>query len=185
MAWTVPRTWIAGEFVTAALMNEQLRDNLNILSTYIGDDGAPSGFLLPFVQASDLTKNTDTTLEDLDGMAFAIGASETWVCIAASSTIGNGTADVKYSVTAPAGATGAFGVTGAGGAATTNGSSATFGDPVDVAIPNTVRQTIILWAVVVNGITAGTVQWQAAQDTSTAVNTIFHQNSGGIAVRVI
>lgn len=28
MAWTAPRTWVAGEIVTAALMNTHLRDNL-------------------------------------------------------------------------------------------------------------------------------------------------------------
>lgn len=28
MAWTTPRTWVAGEVVTAALLNTHLRDNL-------------------------------------------------------------------------------------------------------------------------------------------------------------
>lgn len=28
MTWTVPRTWAAGEIVTAALMNAQIRDNM-------------------------------------------------------------------------------------------------------------------------------------------------------------
>ena len=28
MAWTAPRTWVAGETVTAALMNTHVRDNL-------------------------------------------------------------------------------------------------------------------------------------------------------------
>lgn len=28
MAWTAPRTWVAGEVVTAALMNTHVRDNL-------------------------------------------------------------------------------------------------------------------------------------------------------------
>lgn len=31
MAWTAPRTWIAGELVTASLLNTHLRDNLNAL----------------------------------------------------------------------------------------------------------------------------------------------------------
>ena len=31
MAWTTPRTWVAGEVVTAALLNVHLRDNLNAL----------------------------------------------------------------------------------------------------------------------------------------------------------
>lgn len=32
MAWTSPRTWVAGEVVTAALINTHLRDNLNHLN---------------------------------------------------------------------------------------------------------------------------------------------------------
>lgn len=31
MAWTAPRTWTTGEIVTAAQMNEQVRDNLNMV----------------------------------------------------------------------------------------------------------------------------------------------------------
>ena len=31
MAWTNPRTWVAGETLTAALLNVHLRDNLNAL----------------------------------------------------------------------------------------------------------------------------------------------------------
>lgn len=31
MAWTAPRTWVAGETVTAALMNTHIRDNLKAL----------------------------------------------------------------------------------------------------------------------------------------------------------
>ena len=31
MAWTVPRTWVTGELVTAAQLNAHLRDNLNAL----------------------------------------------------------------------------------------------------------------------------------------------------------
>jgi hypothetical protein len=31
MTWTAPRTWSTGELVTAALLNEQIRDNLSYL----------------------------------------------------------------------------------------------------------------------------------------------------------
>lgn len=33
MAWTTPRTWVAGETVTAALFNTHIRDNLNALKS--------------------------------------------------------------------------------------------------------------------------------------------------------
>lgn len=29
MAWATPRTWVSGELVTAALLNQHIRDNLN------------------------------------------------------------------------------------------------------------------------------------------------------------
>lgn len=43
MAWTSPRTWNAGEFVTAALLNLHLRDNLNAI---VGGDKALSRLVL-------------------------------------------------------------------------------------------------------------------------------------------
>lgn len=33
MTWTAPRTWVAGEIVTAALLNAQIRDNELVLAT--------------------------------------------------------------------------------------------------------------------------------------------------------
>ena len=38
MAWTTPRTWVAGETVTASLMNTHVRDNLNAIAA-VGIDG--------------------------------------------------------------------------------------------------------------------------------------------------
>lgn len=35
MAWTTPRTWTAGEVVTASMMNEQVRDNLSYLKDHV------------------------------------------------------------------------------------------------------------------------------------------------------
>lgn len=32
MAWTSPRTWVAGETITASIMNTHVRDNLNYLN---------------------------------------------------------------------------------------------------------------------------------------------------------
>lgn len=37
MAWTTPRTWTTGELVTAAMMNEQLRDNENYLKDAVAN----------------------------------------------------------------------------------------------------------------------------------------------------
>ena len=37
MGWTTPRTWVTGEVVTAAQLNEQIRDNENALKGYLDD----------------------------------------------------------------------------------------------------------------------------------------------------
>jgi hypothetical protein len=55
MAWTTPVEWIADQLVTAADLNEQIRDNLLILVT-------------PLTTASGkITDLSSTTLESLDG----------------------------------------------------------------------------------------------------------------------
>ena len=43
MAWTSPRTWVANEVVTAALMNTHVRDNLSALSTHTHTGAAGDG----------------------------------------------------------------------------------------------------------------------------------------------
>jgi hypothetical protein len=134
-------------------------------------------------QSADVTFNADTTLDDLTDLNFPIGASQVWFCIGASGCISNTTPDVKYTLTAPSGATGRFGVLGPGVGITAL-SSETFGDPVAIAIPDNIDQTVFLWAMVVNSTNAGTCQWQAAQNTSNASNTIFYQDSGLVAVRL-
>jgi|TARA_Y100000310_G_scaffold317685_1_gene370846 hypothetical protein len=50
MAWTAPRTWVAGEVVTAALMNTHVRDNLRYLK---GLDGVPT------IESGLIIDNTD------------------------------------------------------------------------------------------------------------------------------
>lgn len=34
MSWTAPRTWVAGQPLNAAQLNEQVRDNLNVLAPF-------------------------------------------------------------------------------------------------------------------------------------------------------
>lgn len=47
MAWTAPRTWQPGDIVTAAQLNEQVRDNLSALHALV-----PIGTVLPFAGAA-------------------------------------------------------------------------------------------------------------------------------------
>lgn len=39
MAWTTPKTWLAGELVTETSLNTYIRDNQNILKTPIDNTG--------------------------------------------------------------------------------------------------------------------------------------------------
>lgn len=58
MAWTSPRTWVAGELVTEGNLNEQLRDNQNVLKTSIDANGkivALSSSYLADLSAANLT----------------------------------------------------------------------------------------------------------------------------------
>lgn len=57
MAWTTPRTWTTGEIVTAAHMNEQVRDN----STFVWTG---HGCHLYLSVAAQVTNNTSTTIGD-------------------------------------------------------------------------------------------------------------------------
>ena len=43
IAWTAPRTWVAGEVVTAALMNTHIRDNQLVVSTHTHSGAAGDG----------------------------------------------------------------------------------------------------------------------------------------------
>lgn len=58
MAWTAPRTWVAGEIVTAALMNTHVRDDLRYLK---GLDGAVA-------IEDDLTVDNLITSGNVDGV---------------------------------------------------------------------------------------------------------------------
>lgn len=48
MAWSSPRSWSAGETVTASLMNAHLRDNLNAISPKVAwvSIGSPDGAVI-------------------------------------------------------------------------------------------------------------------------------------------
>jgi hypothetical protein len=52
MGWTIPRTWISGEVVTKALLDEQVRDNLAFLKINIALE-TPSGLT---INAGEITK---------------------------------------------------------------------------------------------------------------------------------
>jgi len=97
MAWTSPRTWVAGAVVTAAQLNTDHRDNLGILKTSIADDGRVSGELKTFREAI-------TTLTIAAGaITLDLSLSNTFKCTLdaniTSITVSNWTASKSTPVT--------------------------------------------------------------------------------------
>jgi hypothetical protein len=73
MAWVEPRTWVAGELVTEAVLNEQLRDNLNVLKTSIDSNGKLTALSSTYV--------ADLSGSDVTGLVY-LGSANTF-------TVGN------------------------------------------------------------------------------------------------
>lgn len=71
MSWTTPRTWTPGELVTALMMNQHVRDNLNELragfltNVIIGTNPAQSG-AIRLANAERIASRNSTNSTDLD-----------------------------------------------------------------------------------------------------------------------
>ncbi len=78
MAWTTPKTWTA-VVVTVADLNTHVRDNLNILKTWIGNDGYPLW--------TSVTKTTTYTITTSDVELIYVNGTFT-ISLPASPTTG-------------------------------------------------------------------------------------------------
>jgi hypothetical protein len=194
MAWTTPRTWNPGETVTASLMNTHVRDQLNVLKTSINNDGtiATSAFLaqlglgkLIFARStSDFTKNNSTTLGDVTGLVFAIGASETWAFEFVLAGISPTAADWKFAVTFPSSPTAVrYGVDGSNPAFGADGATGTAGGVIQRESIG-FEEGLCVRGLVRNGANAGNVQLQMAQWAAVVGDTIIRADSFVIGRRV-
>jgi len=181
MAFTAYRTWVDGETPSETLFNQQIRDNGLIIKTSINDDGTLS-VLQTGRMTSDKTYTTDTTLADLTGLSFAIAASEVWMFFAAIHFVSPTAADIKFDSTLPSGAAGRHGLLGARNEITHG--SRTLGTVVDVSTIDSTDMFAIYTGTVVNSTTAGTVQVQAAQNSSSGTTTVY-TNSGITAIQIV
>lgn len=73
MAWTAPRTWVAGELVTAALMNTHVRDNLTELRA--GGIAIASQGANEIIRASSSTQFARSSTFVFDGTKMGIGTA--------------------------------------------------------------------------------------------------------------
>lgn len=60
MAWVAPRTWVVGELVTAAMMNQDIRDNSTFLNSRWNWIAAPAA------QMTDSSRDVTLDWTDLD-----------------------------------------------------------------------------------------------------------------------
>lgn len=74
MSWTAPATWLAGSTLTAAQLNEQVRDNLSYLySPQMAKVRLTSDFGAPYVSTTAITWQSDTTPGFDTGTMWASG----------------------------------------------------------------------------------------------------------------
>ncbi len=110
-----------------------------------------------------LTKNADTTLEDIPGLAFIAGAGETWVCIIYVTGSSAATPDSKWGCTMSGSGTAEMSV-GSLGQLLADEGGASF------AITTNGEYALLLIARVVGASGGDTFQVQFAQNASAASN---------------
>ncbi|MER7814089.1 hypothetical protein [Streptomyces sp. NPDC096153] len=90
-----PRTWVVGEVVTAALMNAELRDQMNALRN------AEEVVIKP----SDEPLTSSTSMQNDNHLLASLAANALYVLTARLAVTGSATGDFKMAWTLPSGAT--------------------------------------------------------------------------------
>lgn len=152
MAWSSPRTWTTGEVVTAAQMNQEVRDNLDAALP----DGVTAASWTPTLEAT----TTDPT-SSVTGREYRVGPLQFVWARFVISTGGSG----DYLVTLP---TAASGIT----ATTESGSGQIIGSfhMRDITVPYMFEGSVLL-------ATSTTVRFQATSETGdTESGRVRHDN---------
>jgi len=178
MGWTTPKTWSAGETLTAANFNTQFRDNLNTLSHLV------------VRKTADESLSSSTTLQDDNHLILPVAANEVWQfsfnIIYSSGT----TEDFKIGFTFPtSGRIDAMGVAFDGALAVSLPNVSTTTSPATPTTAlggagTTVRFPVSMQGIFTNSSTAGNVTLQWAQNTSGATTTTVYANSTLWAVKL-
>jgi len=146
-----------------------------------------SKFIQAVRKSSDQTVTSSTTLVNDSQLKFAVAASETFIFQAWLYTFAaDGTPDIKVTFTGPAGSTVLWSssqVIFNAAAATTLTSVAAGGTSSDLFVDANNR-AIQLYGTIVNGSTAGDLQFQFAQNTSSANGTSVKAGSSIFGIKV-
>lgn len=126
-------------------------------------------------KTADETVNNSAVLQNDDHLFFPIGANETWIFNVDFDGNSAATPDIKFAMTAPAGATCQYNFYLPTGIQ--NSRVTTCGTASTVLNGNATEQSYIGYGTITNGATAGTVTLQWAQFTANASNTIGRAGS--------
>lgn len=133
--------------------------------------------------SSDFTKNNNTTLGDVTGLSFAVGASEVWTFRFSLKAISAGAADFKFALTGPSAPTAViYGVINANASISTSAASA-FATAISTGSGGS-EEWVIVEGTLRNGANAGTVQLQFAQNTLNASDSIIRAESYVMAWKI-
>jgi hypothetical protein len=174
MAWTTPKTWSAGETLTAANFNAHVRDNLNAVGPH-----------LIVRKTSDETVTSSTVMQADNVLILPVLASEVWMVdwrLLVDS--GPGGMDVRW--TFPSGGTLSFAwVPNAalGYQFVDTGTSPTADQAFGTESAGEFR-SIIVHGIYVNGGSGGNVTLEWAQTTSDGTGTVMKANSTLWAVKL-
>lgn len=153
----------------------------NALTTFsAGTLGAPTYARC----TADLTKNANTTLSNITGLTFSVGANEVWAFQFLLRGITTSVADWKLTLTGPAAPTAVwFGLVTANQQTTGTKVVTAFGSALSVDGIGT-EDALIISGLLQNGANAGAVQAQMAQLASEATNTVIRADSYVLAWRI-
>lgn len=178
-----PEQVLAGAVARLTADLTDLRSTV-LARTSLNPGYAPANWVKTVRKTAAESVASSTTYQDDDQLRFAIGASETWAATFVMLVDGDPAADVKFQITAPAGATVMAAGLGLESAATANiGSLYAYGGSGDVggfgtvSANGTVSAPILVYASVLNASTAGFVTLQWAQRVSNATATVVRAGS--------
>ena len=103
-------------------------------------------------------------------MLFSVAANTNYIIFGVIYLTSNATADFKFAFSVPTGTTGDQGASGL--STTVTQATSTIGNVVPVAVSNTNRLAVWVYASILVGSTAGTLNFQWAQNTSDVGNTV-------------
>lgn len=177
MPLATPRTWVVGETVTAALMNQEIRDQFNDV---IAD-------LDTVHKTADESVTSSTTLQNDNHLLVSVLANSEYEIIVRMAVNGGASGDVKMAWTVPSGTTGQRFSSGPAVSSATSTADTTvrasgltdsFTTEINYGVFSTGQQSFIEETLyVVTAGTAGTVQLQWAQNASSATATTVEAGS--------